>query len=331
MEKKYKQTQQNKNEAPVNTRKVGIIGCGYVGSASGFALMQSGIFSEMVLIDVDRERAEGEAMDISHGIPFAGPMTIYAGAYEDLEDAAVVVVTAGANQKPEETRLDLVQKNARIMYSVAEKIKDSGFHGILLIVSNPVDVMTYIAQEGSGLPKKHVFGSGTVLDSARLKQTLGRYLGVDSRSVHAFIVGEHGDSEMAVWSSANISGVSLEEMCRMRGFEHDKSKREEIENSVRCSAYEIIARKDATYYGIAMVVKRICQAIMRDEKSVFPVSGYIDGDYGLSKVVMSMPSIVGADGIETLVPISLDEREMKKLHESAKTLDSVVKSVIKIL
>lgn len=317
-------------EAPLKMRKAGIIGCGYVGSASAFALMQSGLFSEIVLIDIDRERAEGEAMDISHGIPFAGPMSIYAGDYKDLADASIVVVTAGANQRPDETRLDLVHKNAKIMRSVAGQIREAGFHGILLIVSNPVDVLTYVAQQVSGLPKKHVIGSGTVLDSARLKQTLGRHLGVDSRSVHAFIVGEHGDSEIAVWSSANVSGVPLNRMCEMRGFYDHENNRDQIEDSVRCSAYEIIARKDATYYGIAMVVRRICQAIVRDEKSVFPVSSYIDGAYGLSDIVLSMPAIVGADGVETLVPISVDAQEMERLHESADTLRQIVESLQEI-
>lgn len=308
----------------VNIRKVAIIGCGFVGSAAAFALMQSGLFSEMVLIDVDKERAEGEAMDISHGIPFAGPIKIYAGNYDDLKDVAITIITAGANQKPDETRLDLVHKNAKIMASVVSEITKRDYQGILLIVSNPVDILTHVAQRVSGYPENRVFGSGTVLDSARLKYQLGKHLGVDNRSVHAFIIGEHGDSEIAAWSSANVSGVPLHMMCEMRGhYDHDDNT-EEIEETVRSSAYEIIAKKDATYFGIAMVIKRICQAIVRDEKSIFPISSRMHGEYGLDGVVLSMPAIVGAKGVETLIPISLDEKEVERLHESANTLRDIM-------
>lgn len=308
----------------VNIRKVAIIGCGFVGSASAFALMQSGIFSEMVLIDIDKERAEGEALDISHGVPFAGPMKIYAGSYDDIADAAVVVITAGANQKPDETRLDLVHKNSQIMKSVVSEIASRDFQGILLIVSNPVDILTHVAMKVSGLPENRVFGSGTVLDTARLKYQLGKHLGVDSRSVHAFIVGEHGDSEIAAWSSANVSGVPLHSFCEMRGHYDHEGNTEDIADTVKNSAYEIIAKKDATYYGIAMVVKRICQAIIRDEKSIFPISIRMHGEYALEDVVLSMPAIVGAHGVETPIPISLDEKEVKKLHESADTLKEIM-------
>ena len=230
----------------VNVRKVVIVGCGFVGSASAFALMQSGLFSEMVLIDVDKDRAEGEAMDISHGASFAGPMKIYAGGYEDVGDAAIIVITAGANQKPNETRLDLVQKNAKIMTDVVTQIKEQEYKGILLIVSNPVDIMTQVAMEVSGFPEHRVFGSGTVLDSARLRYHLGQHLGVDSRSVHAFVIGEHGDSEIAAWSSANVSGVPLNSFCEMRGHFNHEGNTESIEEQVKNSAYEIIAKKDAT-------------------------------------------------------------------------------------
>lgn len=312
----------------VNVRKVAIIGCGFVGSASAFALMQSGIFSEMVLIDIDKERAEGEAMDISHGVPFAGPMKIYAGGYDDITDAAIIVITAGANQKPNETRLDLVQKNSKIMKSVVSEIASRDCKGILLIVSNPVDVLTHVAMKVSGLPENRVFGSGTVLDSARLKYQLGQHLGVDSRSVHAFIIGEHGDSEIAAWSSANVSGVPLHTFCEMRGHYDHEGNTEDIEGRVKNSAYEIIAKKDATYYGIAMVVKRICQAIIRDEKSIFPVSIQMHGEYALEDVVLSMPAIVGANGVENPIPISLDEKEVKRLHESADTLREIMNGLV---
>lgn len=264
-------------QVELNNRKVAVIGCGFVGATSAFGLMQSGLFSEMVLIDANTEKAEGEAMDISHGIPFARPMKIYAGGYDDIMDAAIIVVTAGANQKPGETRLDLVQKNVGIFKSIIPEIAKRDYQGILLIVSNPVDILTYTAHKLSGMPENRVIGSGTVLDTARLKYELGEHLGVDSRSVHAFIIGEHGDSEIAAWSSANVSGIPLNTFCEMRGhFNHDDSM-ERIAANVRNSAYEIIAKKNATYYGIAMSVKRICEAIVRDEKSILPVSGMIHG------------------------------------------------------
>lgn len=307
----------------VNVRKVAVIGCGYVGAASAFALMQSGLFAEMVLLDANEERAEGEAMDIAHGLSFANPMKIYAGNYDDLSDAAVIVITAGANQKPGETRLDLVHKNAAIMKSVVTEIVKRDCKGILLVVSNPVDILTHVAMEVSGFEERRVIGSGTVLDTARLRFQLGEKLKVDNRSVHAFIIGEHGDSEMAAWSSANISGVPLQTFCDMRGqFDHDENT-ETIEASVKNSAYEIIRKKHATYFGIAMVVKRICQAIVRDEKSIFPVSHRLHGEYGIEDVVLSMPAIVGAYGMESPIPISLDEKEIAKLHESAEILKEI--------
>lgn len=315
------------NKEGINVRKVAIIGCGFVGSAAAFALMQSSLFSEMVLIDIDKDRAEGEALDISHGIPFAGPMKIYAGDYDDLVDASITVITAGANQKPEETRLDLVHKNARIMESIVREIAARDYKGILLVVSNPVDILTYVALKVSGFPENRVFGSGTVLDSARLKYQLGNHLGVDSRSVHAFIIGEHGDSEIAAWSSANVSGVPLHDVCEMRGHYNHVDNTETIEETVKNSAYDIIAKKDATYYGIAMVIKRICQCIIRDEKSILPVSIPMHGEYGISKVVLSMPAIVGANGVENPIPISLDEKEVTRLHESADTLRDIIEGL----
>ena len=286
------------------------------------------LFSEMVLIDANTEKAEGEAMDISHGIPFARPMKIYAGGYDDIMDAAIIVVTAGANQKPGETRLDLVQKNVGIFKSIIPEIAKRDYQGILLIVSNPVDILTYTAHKLSGMPENRVIGSGTVLDTARLKYELGEHLGVDSRSVHAFIIGEHGDSEIAAWSSANVSGIPLNTFCEMRGhFNHDDSM-ERIAANVRNSAYEIIAKKNATYYGIAMSVKRICEAIVRDEKSILPVSGMIHGMYGVEDVVLSMPAIVGKNGIERQVPISLDEDEQKQLQKSAQILKEMAEQVL---
>lgn len=313
----------------VNQGKVAIVGCGFVGSASAFALMQSGLFTEMVLIDANHDKAEGEADDIAHGIPFGRPMKIYAGNYDDVADAAIIVITAGANQKPDETRLDLVHKNISIFQSIIPEITKRDFGGILLIVANPVDILTYTALKLSGYPENRVIGSGTVLDSARLKYYLGEHLGVDSRSVHAFIIGEHGDSEIAAWSSANVSGIPLDKFCEMRGHYNHAQATERIAEEVKHSAYEIISKKGATYYGIAMSVKRICEAIIRDEKSILPISTMMHGEYGISDVVLSMPCIVGRDGYETKVPIDLDQDEVTNLHESANTLRSVIEDSFK--
>lgn len=308
----------------VNDRKVAIIGCGFVGSASAFALLESGLFSEIVLIDANQEKAEGEALDISHGAPFARPTKIYAGDYKDIADAAIVVVTAGAGQKPGETRLDLVKKNVGIFKSVIPSITEYNKDGILLIVANPVDVLTYAAAKISGFPENRVFGSGTVLDTARLKYLLGEHLEVDSRAVHAFIIGEHGDSEIAAWSSANVSGIPVNDFCEMRGhFEHVKAM-ERIAEEVKNSAYEIIEKKGATYYGIAMSVKRICEAIVRDEKSILPISSIQHNNYGISDVALSMPAIVGREGVECTVPYELSKKEVEALQESAKTLREVI-------
>jgi len=303
-----------------NVRKVVMIGCGFVGAACSFAIMQSGLFSEMVLIDADKSKAEGEALDISHGVPFAKPIKIYAGDYDDIKDASLIIVTAGANQKPGETRLDLVKKNISIFKSIIPEIKKRDFNGVLLIVANPVDILTTVAQKLSGLPENKVIGSGTVLDTARLKYELGNHLNVDSRSVHAFIIGEHGDSEIAAWSSANVSGIPLNKFCEMRGhFNHDEAMKRIAEN-VKNSAYEIIGKKKATYYGVAMAVKRICEAIVRDEKSILPISSLMKGDFGIEGISLSMPAIVGKDGVECLVPIQLNEEEISKLQQSAQTL-----------
>ncbi len=311
----------------INIRKTAIIGCGFVGSASAFALMESGLFSEMVLIDVSKEKAEGEALDISHGLPFAKPMQIYAGDYSDLADANIVIVAAGVNQKPGETRLDLVRKNVGVFRAVMPAIARVNNECIILIVTNPVDILTYAAARLSGFPENRVFGSGTVLDTARLKYLLGEHLGVDSRSVHAFIIGEHGDSEIAAWSSANVSGIPLDGFCEMRGYFNHRASMSAIAEDVKNSAYEIIKKKSATYYGIAMSVRRICEAIVRDEKSILPISSIQHNNHGISDIALSMPAIVGKDGVEATVPIELSEQEERNLKKSADTLKEVIEDI----
>lgn len=310
----------------VDNRKVAVVGCGFVGSSSAFALMQSGLFSEIALVDVNREKAEGEALDISHGVPFVGQVKVYAADYDDIMDAAIVVVTAGAAQKPGETRLDLVNKNIRIFQSILPEFKKRNYKGILLVVSNPVDILTLAALKLSGLPEQRVIGSGTVLDTARLKTALGEHLDVDSRSVHSFIIGEHGDSEMVAWSSTNVSGIPLNDFCEMRGhFAHDEAM-DRIADEVRNSAYEIIAKKHATYYGIAMSVVRICKAIVMNERSILPVSTMMHGEYGIDGICLSMPVIVGEEGVSVHVPLVLNEEERESLLASAKALKDVAQS-----
>lgn len=310
-----------------DSRKAAIVGCGFVGSATAFALMESGLFSDLVLIDSNEAKAEGEAMDISDGIPFAEPTQVRAGTYKDAEDAAVIIVTAGANQKPGETRLDLVQKNAGIFKSIIPEITKLSFHGILLVIANPVDILTYVAVKLSGYDETRVIGSGTVLDTARLRYALGEMLEVDSRSVHSFIIGEHGDSEIPVWSSANVSGIPLADFWKMRHEGDPSAGLQEIGDRVRNSAYEIISRKGATYYGIAMAAKRVCEALVRDERSILTISSMMHGEYGVDGIALSAPSIVGAEGLIQHVPISLSWQERDALQKSASTLREVAETL----
>lgn len=311
----------------VNVQKAAIIGCGFVGSATAFSLVHKGIFSELVLIDADRKKAEGEAMDLSHGRPFAHPMKIYAGDYEDVSDCALIIITAGANQKPGETRIDLVHKNVSILKSIIPEIVKQNFEGILLMVANPVDILTYAALKISGYPKERVIGSGTVLDSARFRYLLSEHLNIASKSVHAMIIGEHGDSELPVWSGANISGIDIQDFCELKGFFNHKSSMEKIYRQVRDSAYEIIERKGATYYGVAMAVGRIAESIIRDEHSVLPISSLMEGEYGLSDLCISVPTLVSGKGAEQVLEIPLSRMEREQLKKSADELKDVLKEL----
>ena len=311
----------------LNPRKAAIIGCGFVGSASAFALIQRGLFTELVLIDANRAKAEGEAMDLSHGLPYIVSMDVYAGSYDDIADCALIVIAAGANQKEGQTRLDLIHQNVAVFDQVIPQITARPFEGTLLIVTNPVDVLTYAAFRISGLPAHRVMGSGTVLDTARMKYLLGEHLQVDSRSIDAFISGEHGDSELAVWSGANVSGIPLNDFCEMRGkFDH-KAAMDRLYESVRGSAYEIIRRKGATYYGIAMAVARIASAIVRDERAVLPISAVLGGQYDLRELALSVPAIVGRRGVEQILEIPLSDQERQELAVSAGQLREVIKQL----
>lgn len=311
----------------MNLRKTAIIGCGNVGATTAYTLMQSGLFSEMVLIDVDTKRARGEAEDIAHGLPFHSPMTIYQGDYGDIADAALIIITAGASQRPGESRIDLVHRNERIFASIIDRITEVRAEGILLVVTNPVDVLTYVTLVRSRFPANRVIGSGTVLDTARLKQLVGERLGVDSRNVHTFIIGEHGDSEVAVLSSANVSGVDLSLFCRECCEECDPTGFSQLFDEVRDAAYRIIDAKGATYYAIAEAVRRIAEAIVRDEHTILPVSTVADGHYGIEGVCFGLPCIVGRNGIERVLEVPLDGDEEGRLRRSAAALRDVIKSL----
>ena len=308
----------------IDPRKAAIIGCGYVGASIAFRFLQQGLFSRLVLLDANNDKAEGEAMDLSDGLPYGASMEITAGTYNDLTDCALVVITAGANQKPGETRLDLIEKNTAILRSILMEITSRPFGGILLIVSNPVDVLTYAAWKISGYPRQRVIGSGTVLDTGRLKQLMGEELGVDSRNIHAFIIGEHGDSELAVWSEASVSGLDLEDFCRIRGQELRPQEMHALYREVRDSAYEIIRRKGATYYGIAMAVGRIAECIVKDEHAVLPISVVLDGQYDMQNLALSIPSIVGRDGLEEILEIPLNQDEEEALAASAQQMQEAI-------
>ena len=308
----------------MNRQKAAIIGCGFVGSSTAFALMQKGLFSELVLIDADQKKAHGEAADIAHGRPFAHMMQIYAGDYSDVGDCGLIIITAGAAQKPGESRTALVYKNVEIFKNIIPQITAQNFEGILLIVSNPVDILTYAAWKISGYPKERVIGSGTVLDSARFRYLLSEHLQVDSASVHAMIIGEHGDSELAVWSGANVAGIPINDFCELRGHYQHQESMERIYKTVRDSAYDIIQKKGATYYGVAMAVARIAESIVMNENAVLPVTSLMEGEYGLEGLCISVPTIVSQKGAEKVLEIPLSNEEKEKLLSSAKELKEVL-------
>lgn len=300
--------------------KLALIGTGMVGAAFAYALSLKRLVNELVLVDLDQARAEGEAMDLRHGLPLIGPMEIIAGGYEDCADADIVVITAGANQKPGQTRLDLLKINAEIVSDIADKILKLGGEPIIIVASNPVDVLTLDLLKTTGLPKGKIIGSGTVLDSSRLRQILAERLDVDVRSVHAHIIGEHGDSELAVWSQANVSCVPLERCFAQRNVPFSREIRDEILNQVRRAAYEVIDRKGATSNAIGVALCRIVEAIIKDEKSVLTVSTCVSGLHSLPEVCLAMPCIIGENGVETVLETLLDKEEYDTLHQSAKVL-----------
>ena len=302
---------------------IAIIGCGHVGSTSAYALMLRGVAREIILLDNNRAAAEAQAMDLQHAVPMNRPIRIRAGDYRDAAEASIVVITAGVGGEPGESRLDLLARNAIVVRECMAALSAEGFSGIVLMTTNPVDVLAQVAYEASGLPAGRVIGSGTLLDSARLRAMLGEELGVEARSVHAYIIGEHGDSEIAAWSSASVAGVPLHEYAQ----EGQLTDPAALLERVRHAAPDIIRSKGFTSFAIASCVARICEAIMRDEHSVLPVSTLLTGQYGITGVYLSLPCVLGRAGVERVIAIPLNDVEHAGLHASAGVLQRALRSV----
>ncbi|GAA5661155.1 L-lactate dehydrogenase [Geobacillus sp. FSL K6-0789] len=304
--------------------RVVVIGAGFVGASYVFALMNQGIADEIVLIDANESKAIGDAMDFNHGKVFAPkPVDIWHGDYDDCRDADLVVICAGANQKPGETRLDLVDKNIAIFRSIVESVMASGFQGLFLVATNPVDILTYATWKFSGLPHERVIGSGTILDTARFRFLLGEYFSVAPQNVHAYIIGEHGDTELPVWSQAYIGVMPIRKLVESKGEEAQKDL-ERIFVNVRDAAYQIIEKKGATYYGIAMGLARVTRAILHNENAILTVSAYLDGLYGERDVYIGVPAVINRNGIREVIEIELNDDEKNRFHHSAATLKSVL-------
>ena len=303
--------------------KVVIIGTGFVGMSYAYALVNQGAVEEIVLIDVDVRKAEGEAMDLNHGLAFAPrKMLIKSGSYEDVVDAGLIVITAGVSQKEGESRLDLLKRNSAIMRSIVRQVMAQGYQGILLIATNPVDILTYIAYQESGLPSSRVIGSGTSLDSARLRYEISQYIDIDVRNIHAYMMGEHGDSEFVCWSNANVGGKPFKDVVETM-HQINFEDLEDIAKKVKYAAYDIIERKKATYYGIGMALVRITLAIFNNENRILPISVYNDGVYEIEKdVYIGLPAVLNRQGVHHVVKLKLDEEESEKLKASAKILKS---------
>lgn len=308
--------------------KIAIIGAGNVGSTFAFSLMISGLAREIVLVDKNELLAKGESMDLNHGLSFAHPTKIYAAGYDGCIDADIVVITAGAKQKPGESRIDLVQKNVALFRDIVPEIIKYSGDAILLVVTNPVDILTYVTLKISGLPSNRVLGSGTVLDTARLKYMLSEYYKVDSNNIHAYIIGEHGDTELPVWSNATIGGIDIEKFCS--GYVHPHSSKNELSvifEKVKNAAYQIIEAKGATNYSIGLSLVKISRAIVRNENSILPVSTLITDYYGINDICISIPSRINSCGVDMYLKLDLSEQEQKLLKYSASALKKIVEKI----
>lgn len=304
-------------------QKVILVGDGAVGSSYAYSMVLQGIAQEIGIVDIAKDKTKGDAIDLSNALPFTQPKTIYSASYADAKDADIVVITAGAPQKPGETRLDLVNKNLKILKSIVDPIVESGFNGIFLVAANPVDILTYATWKLSGFPKNRVIGSGTSLDTARLRQSIAELVNVDARSVHAYIMGEHGDTEFAVWSHANIAGIKIADWVKAHP-EIDESKLVDMFTDVRDAAYTIINLKGATFYGIATALSRITRAILDDENAVLPLSVYMEGQYGLNDIYIGSPAVINREGIQSILEIPLTDHEQESMNSSAKQLKKII-------
>jgi L-lactate dehydrogenase len=304
--------------------RIAVVGLGNVGASFAFALLQRRAAAEIVLIDANRKKAEGEAMDLNHAVPFGAATRIWAGDYEDCRGAAVVVITAGAAQRPGETRLQLLDRNLAIFRDVVPQVVQHNPDGLLLVATNPVDILSYASYKLSGLPAHKVLGSGTILDTARFRYLLGQHFSVDARSVHGLILGEHGDTEVPIWSLANIAGIRLREYCRLHGLPYDEQVFENIFTETRDAAYKIIERKGATYYAVAVGLMQIVESIVRDQKTVLTTSTLVDGAYGLRDLYLSLPTVVGSKGVVQVLTPDLSEEELEKLRHSAEVLHGMI-------
>jgi len=307
------------------SNKIVIIGAGYVGSTTAYTLMQSGLVSEIALIDIDVKKAEGEVMDLNHCLAFTKPITIKVGTYADCSDADLIIMTAGPSIQPGGTRLDLAKQNSQIMKSIMNEIVKYTRDALILVATNPVDILTQVAVESVNYNPKKVIGSGTVLDSARFRYMLSQHCKVDARNVHGYILGEHGDSEVAAWSLTNIAGAPLDEYCSSCNSEICTGlDKEKLLRNVRDAGYHIIDRKVATYYGVSMAIKRITEAILRNEHSILTVSSMQTGAYGINGIAMSVPTIVSSDGIHKIVELNLSDSELTLLKKSGEKLQSIL-------
>lgn len=313
------------NNGPWKARKVVIVGAGAVGSTFAYALAQSALADEIVLIDQNRELMLGQVLDLAHGLPFLPAVRIRSGDVMDYVDAHVIVITAGTKQKPGESRLGLLQRNAGIMGAIVDDIVAQNSEAVVVVVSNPVDVLTYLAIKRSAWPRERIIGSGTVLDSSRFRYLLSQHCSIDVHNVHAYILGEHGDSEFAAWSLTHIGGIAIDEYCPICGKCSDwKEQRHKIAQEVRDSAYHIIEYKGATYYAIGLALVKIASAILRNQRSVLSVSTLLDGEYGLRDVCLSLPTIVAQRGVERIVQASLSSEEAERLARSAAVLKEAI-------
>lgn len=303
-------------------RKVSIIGAGFVGATTVYALMNSGIVTDICIYDINMDKAMGEVMDLVHGTSFVKPVNIYAGSLEETKNSDIVIITAGVGPKEGETRLDIIDKNYKIFKGFVPELAKLSPNAILLVVSNPVDVLTYITYKLSGFPKERVIGSGTVLDTSRLKYVLGKYFSVNNSNIHCYVVGEHGDSEVVTWSNGRIGGEDFDIYAKQTDLAWDEDTKKVIEEDVKNAAYEIINRKKATYFAVALAVNRIVEAIFRDENSILTVGSLFEGQYGIDDMYLAIPTIVNRKGAKEIIEIPLAKSEEEKLKKSAEILKS---------